>query len=94
MELKEYYQTLGIAEDADNKAVKAAHRKLASKYHPDVSEHDYAEEMFKAAGEAYEVLKDTEKRAEYDDLRNPGPEFYSVAGLETCWRSRGRAPQL
>ena len=90
MGLKNYYQTLGVAEDADNKAVKAAYRKLASKYHPDVSEHDYAEEMFMAAGEAYEVLKDTKKRAEYDDLWSygaqgqnftPSPDWKHAGGL-------------
>jgi curved DNA-binding protein len=72
MEFKDYYEILGIAEDADKKAVKTAYRKLARKYHPDVSKHPNAEEKFKAAGEAYEVLKDPAKRAEYDDLRQYG----------------------
>jgi curved DNA-binding protein len=72
MEFKDYYGILGVAEDADAKGIKTAYRKLARKYHPDVSEHADAEEKFKAAGEAYEVLKDPEKRAEYDALRQYG----------------------
>lgn len=72
MEFKDYYSILGVAEDADKKSVKAAYRKLARKYHPDVSKHPDAEEKFKETGEAYEVLKDPEKRAEYDALRKYG----------------------
>ncbi|MFT5709866.1 MAG: curved DNA-binding protein [Halioglobus sp.] len=69
MEFKDYYKILGLEESADKKAVKTAYRKLARKYHPDVSDHHDAENKFKEASEAYEVLKDADKRAEYDELR-------------------------
>ncbi|ANF57205.1 DnaJ C-terminal domain-containing protein [Halotalea alkalilenta] len=72
MEFKDYYATLGVPEDADAKAIKSAYRKLARKYHPDVSREDDAEAKFKEVGEAYEVLGDAEKRAEYDQLRRYG----------------------
>jgi curved DNA-binding protein len=72
MEFKDYYQILGVSEDADAKAIKTAYRKLARKYHPDLSEEDEAEERFKEVAEAYEVLKDKDKRAEFDALKQYG----------------------
>jgi curved DNA-binding protein len=69
MEFKDYYKILGVEPDADAKAIKTAYRKLARKYHPDVSDHHEAEDRFKEVTEAYEVLKDSEKRAEYDQIR-------------------------
>ena len=72
MEFKDYYQILGVAPDADEKAVKSAYRKLARKYHPDVSEHKDAEARFKEVAEAYRVLSDKERRAEYDEIRKYG----------------------
>ncbi|MBX6342321.1 MAG: DnaJ domain-containing protein, partial [Thermomicrobiaceae bacterium] len=67
MEFKDYYKILGVPRDADEKTIKAAYRKLARKYHPDVNKTDkQAEERFKEINEAYEVLKDPEKRAKYD----------------------------
>jgi len=68
MQFKDYYETLGVARAADGNAVKLAYRKLARKYHPDVSKEKNAEDKFKAVQEAYEVLKDPEKRAAYDQL--------------------------
>jgi curved DNA-binding protein len=68
MEFKDYYQVLGVDRDASQDDIKRAYRKLARKYHPDVSKEADAEERFKEAGEAYEVLKDPEKRAAYDQL--------------------------
>lgn len=72
MEFKDYYKTLGVAHDADLKAVKTAYRKLARKYHPDVSTETDAAERFKEVAEAYEVLGDDKKRAEYDEVRKYG----------------------
>lgn len=68
MEFKDYYKILGLSRDAAQDEVKRAYRKLARKYHPDVSEEPDGEERFKEVGEAYEVLKDPEKRAAYDQL--------------------------
>ncbi|MGD8350273.1 MAG: DnaJ C-terminal domain-containing protein [Gammaproteobacteria bacterium] len=68
MEFKDYYDTLGIERNASQDEIKRAYRKLARKYHPDVSKEADAEEHFKLVGEAYEVLKDPEKRAAYDQL--------------------------
>ncbi len=72
MEFKDYYKILGVAADADDKAIKTAYRKLARQYHPDVSTEHQAEDKFKEVTEAYEVLKSPEKRAEYDELRRYG----------------------
>lgn len=79
MEFKDYYQVLGVPPDADDKAIKAAYRRLARKYHPDVSKETAAEEKFKAVNEAHEVLGNAERRAEYDRLRaggyRPGDQY-------------------
>jgi curved DNA-binding protein len=68
MEYKDYYKIMGVARDATQDEIKRAYRKLARKYHPDVSKEPNAEARFKELGEAYEVLKDAEKRAAYDQL--------------------------
>lgn len=72
MEFKDYYALLGVEPDADDKAIKTAYRRLARKYHPDVSKEAGAEDKFKEVAEAYEVLGDATKRAEYDELRRYG----------------------
>ena len=72
MEFKDYYDILGVDENASKSEIKSAYRKLARKYHPDVSKEADAENRFKEVSEAYEVLKDDEKRAEYDELRRYG----------------------
>lgn len=68
MKYRDYYQIMGLAREASQDEIKRAYRKLARKYHPDVSKEPDAEARFKELGEAYEVLKDPEKRAAYDRL--------------------------
>ncbi len=68
MDFKDYYKIMGVERDASQDEIKRAYRKLARKYHPDVSKEANAEARFKEVGEAYEVLKDPEKRAAYDQL--------------------------
>ncbi|OGA95407.1 MAG: cytochrome C biogenesis protein [Burkholderiales bacterium RIFCSPHIGHO2_12_FULL_61_11] len=68
MEFKDYYKIMGLARDATADDIKRAYRKLSRKFHPDVSKEKNAEVRFKELGEAYEVLKDPEKRAAYDQL--------------------------
>ena len=88
MDFKDYYKILGVEPTADDKAIKAAFRKLARKYHPDVSKEKDAEARFKEANEAYEALSSPEKRAEYDELRKYGQHGRPFQG-PPGWESRG-----
>jgi len=72
MKFKDYYAILGVEPSAGEAEIKAAYRRLARKYHPDVSKESGAEDKFKAINEAYEVLRDGQKRQAYDQLRAQG----------------------
>ena len=72
MEFKDYYGILGVEASAGDAEIKTAYRRLARKYHPDVSKEAGAEEKFKAVNEAYEALRDPAKRKAYDQLRAGG----------------------
>ncbi|MDG2047080.1 MAG: curved DNA-binding protein [Halioglobus sp.] len=93
MDFKDYYQLLGVSPDSDSKSIKTAYRKLARKYHPDMNPDADAEEKFKEVAEAYEVLKDTQRRAEYDELREyssrPDAGFEPPPGWQTNNRFNG-----
>lgn len=92
MEFKDYYQVMGLARDASQDDIKRAYRKLARKYHPDVSKEANAEQQFKEVGEAYEVLRDPEKRAAYDRLgpnHQAGQDFRPPPDWNTGFESAG-----
>ncbi len=72
MEFKDYYGILGVKPEASAEEIKRVYRRLARKFHPDVSKEADAEARFKEVGEAYEVLKDPNRRAQYDQLRKGG----------------------
>ncbi|WAH58235.1 curved DNA-binding protein [Pseudomonas silvicola] len=88
MDFKDYYKILGVEPTADEKAIKTAYRKLARKYHPDVSKEKDAEEKFKEASEAYEALSNADKRAEYDEIRKYGQHGRPFQG-PPGWQGRG-----
>ncbi len=93
MEFKDYYKVMGVARDATDAQIKQAYRKLARKYHPDVSKEKNAEERFKELGEAYEVLKSAEKRAAYDQLGSgprPGENFQPPPDWNSGFEFSGR----
>ncbi len=85
MEYKDYYKILGIEKTADKDQIRKSYRKLAKKYHPDVSKEPNAEERFKEVKEAYEVLNDPAKRREYDSMGSAG-----FGGGDPFRQSRGQ----
>ena len=101
MQFKDYYATLGVARDASQDQVKQAYRKLARKYHPDVSKEADAEARFKEIGEANEVLKDPEKRAAYDQAgsqwerqrANGSQDFQPPPGWDAGFEFSGRGDE-
>ncbi|MDB5888094.1 MAG: cbpA1 [Rhodocyclales bacterium] len=95
MKFKDYYETLGLQRTATQDEVKQAYRKLARKYHPDVSKLEDAEAHFKEAGEAYEVLKDPEKRAAYDRMGQnwkAGQDFQPPPNWDEGFEFSGAGP--
>lgn len=93
MEFKDYYKILGVEKTADDAEIKKAYRKLARKYHPDVSKEAGAEARMKEINEAREVLSDVEKRAAYDSLGNrhrEGQDFNPPPGWDAGFEFSGR----
>lgn len=93
MEFKDYYKILGVSPEADSQEIKTAYRKLARKYHPDMNPDPGAEDKFKEVAEAYEVLKNETRRAEFDELRKYGSQ--SSAGFQPPpgWQGSAGGPQ-
>src|SRR5947208_13784662 len=92
MKYKDYYAILGVPRAASADEIKKAYRKAAQKYHPDVSKEAGAEEKFKEVAEAYQTLKDPEKRAAYDQLGTgfrEGQEFRPPPDWERQFHARG-----
>jgi curved DNA-binding protein len=95
VQFKDYYQVMGVARDATDAQIKQAYRRLARKYHPDVSKEKDAEERFKELGEAYEVLKSAEKRAAYDQLaqrHSAGEDFQPPPDWDAGFEFSGAGP--
>jgi len=90
VEFKDYYEILGVKPDATEAEIKSAYRKLARKYHPDKNKEADAEEKFKAANEAQEVLLDADKRRSYDQLRAGGYRGGESFRPPPGWQGQGQ----
>jgi curved DNA-binding protein len=92
MKYKDYYKILGVERGAGDEDIKKAYRRLARKYHPDVSKEANAKEKFQEVSEAYETLRDKDKRAAYDSPRQPPPRagFPAAPRLVRPLRQRAR----
>src|ERR1700742_3393416 len=89
---QDYYEALGVPRDASNEDIRRAYRQLARKFHPDVNKEAGAEDRFKAISEAYEVLRDPEKRERYDRLGSnwrSGQDVSGTPGFEEYFRRQG-----
>ena len=97
MKYKDYYKILGVQRGAGDEEIKKAYRKLARKFHPDVSKEANAKEKFQEVSEAYETLRDKEKRAAYDSLGSgfrPGQDFRPPPDWFDRFGGGGRAEDL
>jgi curved DNA-binding protein len=92
---QDYYEALGVPRDASNEDVRRAYRRLAREYHPDVNKQAGAEDRFKEISEAYEVLRDPEKRERYDRLGanwRSGQDVSGAPGFDEYFRQQRAAP--
>lgn len=80
MSKRDYYEILGVSKDATKQEIRKAYRSLSKKYHPDLNKEDGAEEKFKEITEAFEVLSDDSKRAQYDQFGHDGPGAFGGGG--------------
>jgi curved DNA-binding protein len=90
---RDYYEALGVPRDASNEDIRKAYRKLARQYHPDVNKDAGADDRFKELSEAYEVLRDPDKRKRYDQLGanwKAGQDVSGAAGWEEVFSRGGR----
>lgn len=88
MSKRDYYEVLGVSKDASKDEIKKAYRKMARKYHPDVNKEEDAADKFKEAKEAYEILGNEQKRAQYDQFGHAGTQG-GQGGFGARWfRSR------